>query len=71
MFHDLYFVSSDVEIKFSLGQKQTVLYALLAGTIEFDAFLLIQHAGKSRNGISQTKSRAVSQEWYHLKSSES
>ena len=34
-------------------------------------FLLIQRAGKSRSGISQTKSRAVSQEWYHLKSSES
>ena len=32
MFHDLYFVSSDVEINFSLGQKQTVLYVLLAGT---------------------------------------
>ena len=25
IFHDLYFVSSDVEINFSLGQKQTVL----------------------------------------------
>ena len=35
MFHDLYFVSSDVEINFSLGQKQTVLYVLLAGTIVF------------------------------------
>ena len=34
-------------------------------------FLLIQRAGKSRSGISQTKSRAVSQEWYRLKSSES
>ena len=33
--------------------------------------LLIQRAGKSRSGISQTKSRAVSQEWYRLKSSES
>ena len=33
MFHDLYFVSSDVEINFSLGQKQTVFYVLLAGTI--------------------------------------
>ena len=33
MFHDLYFVSSDVEINFSLGQKQTVLNVLLAGTI--------------------------------------
>ena len=33
MFHDFYFVSSDVEINFSLGQKQTVLYVLLAGTI--------------------------------------
>ena len=35
MFHDLYFVSSDVEINFSLGQKQTVLYVLLVGTIVF------------------------------------
>ena len=35
MFHYLYFVSSDVEINFSLGQKQTVLYVLLAGTIVF------------------------------------
>jgi len=35
MFHDLYFVSSDVEINFSLGQKQTVLNVLLAGTIVF------------------------------------
>ena len=34
-------------------------------------FLLIQLAGKSRSGISQTKSTAVSQEWYRLKSSES
>ena len=25
MFHDLYFVSSGVEIDFSLGQKETVL----------------------------------------------
>ena len=25
IFHDLYFVSSDMEINFSLGQKQTVL----------------------------------------------
>ena len=25
IFHDLYFVSSDVEINFSLGQKQTVM----------------------------------------------
>ena len=35
MFHALYFVSSVVEINFSLGQKQTVLYVLLAGTIVF------------------------------------
>ena len=33
--------------------------------------LLIQRAGKSRSGISQTKSTAVSQEWYRLKSSDS
>ena len=35
MFHDLYSVSSDVEINFSLGQKQTVLNVLLARTILF------------------------------------
>ena len=33
MFHDLNFVFSDVEINFFLGQKQTVLNVLLAGTI--------------------------------------
>ena len=35
MFHDLYFVFLDVEINFSLGQKQTVLYVLLVGTSVF------------------------------------
>ena len=35
MFRDLYFVFSDVEINFSLGQKQTVVDVWLAGTIVF------------------------------------
>ena len=49
MFHYLYLVSSDVEINFSLGQKQTVLYVLLAGTIAFKTrFFDIPHRGETK-----------------------
>ena len=58
--------------------KVSVLEGLLCGfpfrsfqKMNSMLFLLIQRAGKSRSGISQTKSTAVSQEWYRLKSSES
>ena len=58
--------------------KVSVLEGLLSGfpfrsfqKMNSMLFLLIQRAGKSRSGISQIKSTAVSQRWYRLKSSES
>ena len=63
MFHDLYFVSSDVEINFSLGQKQTVLYVLLAGTIVciIKYGVVIRESGLSKldNGICVWQVRAT------------